>query len=339
MKWHEHVYSWKAMAKSRHLSLENPHDCINTLTSIFAQFAVDRVTLANTLSQLRGELRWTEDKRPYYDVYPSVTDAFVNIDLAKIKGSQIRLPIPDLLVRFPVGKEFQASSQTDWKTKVRSFLVSETIAYKGEVSEKKKSVSHQSVPSSEHHTGDWTNDKRGLLISIDRGEASDVNGISIPMPIVRGVLLWGEGNNDVSIEDHLEKGRGNNKLAPVDEEVVTNVVRLIVALCLLKNNPDLIEQEPLEADRRKWEATHDPKYLEKAERRGTRRWSVGKHIEVEPGFRRPHFAIRWCGKGGTDPQIRPIKGCLVKRQKVEEIPTGYLDEDERGNNSPDESGT
>lgn len=288
--WHDHAYFWKALARSRRLTGE-PEACIESLMRHFTNLGINGVVLNNTNCQLRAELRWTKDKRPFYEVYPSVTEAFINIDLGKIKPSHVVLPLKDLMIRFRVGNEFQASPTK----KVQTVLVSDTVAKNG---------------------------GRGLLLSINDGSVATVNGVDVPVHTVRGIVM----DDDLSMEELLLRGRdvlldGDN----VDEEAIVNVVRLVSALCLLKDNPDLIEQEPLEADRAKWEATHDPKYLEKAANRGTRRWSVGKHIDVAPGFRRPHFSIRWCGKGGTDPQLRPIKGCLVRRQKIEEIPTGYLD--------------
>jgi hypothetical protein len=159
-----------------------------------------------------------------------------------------------------------------------------------------------------------------LLLAINDGTTESINGVEVPIHTVRGMII----RDDVSVEELLSRGRDLGET--VDEDAVANAVRLVVAICLLKDNPDLIEPEPLEADRAKWEATHDPNLLEKAARRGNRRWSVGKHIDVAPGFRCPHFAIRWCGKGGTDPQLRPIKGCLVRRKQIEDVPTGYLDE-------------
>ena len=286
--WHDHVYFWKALARCRRVD-GDPIACIEAIMGHFESRDINKVVLKNTECQMRAEHRWALDKRPYYDVYPSVTEAFINVDLAKINSAHVALPLKDLLIRFQVGHEFQASPTK----KVRSILASDTNAADG---------------------------GRGLLLAINDGTKELLNDIEVPVHTVRGLVL----RDDVSMEELLTRGRDLGD--EVDEEAVANVTRLVVALCLLKNNPDLIEPEPLEADRARWEETHDPKLIEKAVKRGTRRWSVGKHIDVAPGFRRPHFAIRWCGKGGIDPQLRPIKGCLVRRKKLEEIPTGYLDE-------------
>ena len=131
-----------------------------------------------------------------------------------------------------------------------------------------------------------------------------------------------------SVAHHLKLGREQPFCDDkIDDEAVDNAFRLICTLCLLKDDPELIAPLPLDKDREKWEATHDLALIEKAARRGKRAWAVGRDIEVAPGFRRPHFAIRWCGKGRVDPRLRPIKGCLVHRRQIEDVPTDWLGPD------------
>ena len=73
-----------------------------------------------------------------------------------------------------------------------------------------------------------------------------------------------------------------------------------------------------------FDETGDPKYVEKAHRRGKIGWKIGDRIEVDPHFRRPHFAIRWCEEGRRVPRLRPIKGCIVHRHKATTVPTGLM---------------
>lgn len=65
--------------------------------------------------------------------------------------------------------------------------------------------------------------------------------------------------------------------------------------------------------------------VERAIRRGKNGWSIGKDWDSIPHFRRPHFGIRWTGKGGKTPKLVPIKGSFVKRSELAKVPTGYLD--------------
>jgi hypothetical protein len=242
----------------------------------------------NQLVQLQSEHDWVEARRPYYNIYPSVAEAFTKVDLSKVDCSMIKLPVQDLMIRFQVGRELYASKTT----KVRSILVRENVTIY---------------------------EKRGWLAAINTGVMSG----EIPVHTVVGCRMQA----GTTIADHLQKGRAMPLTDDtIDTEAVDNVFRLVATLCLLKDNPEIIEPIPLEADRAKWDRNHDPALIDKAARRGNRGWSVGAHIDVAPGFRRPHFAIRWCGPGGRDPQVRPIKGCLVHRQKITEVPTGHLDD-------------
>lgn len=105
----------------------------------------------------------------------------------------------------------------------------------------------------------------------------------------------------------------------------TPKLRLAIAILLLEHDPSIIEPEVLSKDRLKWEETKDLKYVTKAIRRGITGWRVGEKVEVIPHFRKPHFAIRWTGKGSTIPKLTAIKGSIVHREIVEQVPTGYLD--------------
>lgn len=241
----------------------------------------------NVIADLLGEGRWASAQRPYYDMYPSVTEGFIKLDLDKVECQSIKLPLPDLLLRFAVGQEPHSG-------RIKTILASETSM----------------------------KDRGGILIRIQEGEKDNKNPqISLPISTSCGLTL----QPGVSILHQLQYGRSNPYCNDIVDDTLVEVAwKLVIAVCLLADNPDLIEQEPLDADRQKWEATHDMSLIEKAGRRGKRAWAVGKHITVAPGFRRPHFAIRWTGKGGTIPQLKPIRGCLVQRKIITQVPTGRL---------------
>src|SRR4051812_3843459 len=107
MAWHDHPYFWKPMARARGYSTDDPEKAVDAISRNLDRVKTSQVTFVNTRAQLYGELRWTASKRPYYDIYPSVTQAFTKIDLTKIKGEHIQFPMPDLLLRFQVGREFE----------------------------------------------------------------------------------------------------------------------------------------------------------------------------------------------------------------------------------------
>lgn len=102
------------------------------------------------------------------------------------------------------------------------------------------------------------------------------------------------------------------------------ILRVVATICLIGNDPDIITPDVLAADRANFDRTGDSKYVEKAVRRGKRGWIVGSRLEIDPHYRRPHLAIRWCEQGHSVPRIVPVKGAIVKRSKYTEIPTGFL---------------
>lgn len=301
MRWHDHRLLCTAMSSI--LNLKGP--LLDTLPIILrrveSQFAGKPIA-NNTLVDLRTEGEWLYQERPYYDLYPSVAEAFTKIDLSKVPCESVSLPLPNLMIRLAVGHELNG---------IRSILVSQSDNG-SELVEGGKIVKVEGAKC-------W-------MIRINTGETTPArNNVLLPVHTVSGIVL----KPGCTLSERLLRGREQPYCddRDVDPDVVDTAARIVCAICMLAGDPDLIEPEPLEADRVKWEATHDMALIEKAGRRGKRAWAVGKHIEVAPGFRRPHFAIRWCGKGGTEPRLRPIRGCLVRRQAVVEVPTGFLGEE------------
>lgn len=107
------------------------------------------------------------------------------------------------------------------------------------------------------------------------------------------------------------------------------VIRIVLALCLLAKDDSIVTADLLSKDRDRLagkDITDDELQaaIDRAHRRGKVGWNVGKDIEINPHFRKPHFALRWTGKGREVPQIVPVKGAIVKRSSVTKVPTGYL---------------
>ncbi len=284
--WHDHPLAWKTIAAARRYSPRM------TPAQVLEAFKLENSHLRNannTVGQIQTEMLWTQNDRPYYDLYPGVAEALIKIDLDKLDCDEFRLPLPELMIRMPVGRELQLSS----KTSLRTLLV-------GEVELK---------------------NRRGWVLSLNTGATMKMNGVDVYIHTVQGLRL----THGSTLMDHYRQGRDKPYSDDtLDNEAILNTIRLVATLCLLKDDPDLIEPLPLEVDRAKWELTHDLALIEKASRRGKVGFAIGKHVEVAPGFRRPHFGIRWCGKGRTDPRVRPIKGCLVRKRVITEVPTDWL---------------
>lgn len=313
MQWNDHPLFWKATADRFRLK-GNAEVVVPQILNTLSRpglFGGNEALQINTLADLRDELEWIKDGRPFYNLYPSVAEAFTKVDLSKLNCDQVRLPIRHLLIRFAEGKELVAKG-----TRIKSILVGETLSAVSFVrkanwkSAKVKVGSGERLPS-------W-------IMRINDGSCEIYEGIRIPIHTLSAITLVPKE----PIMSRLVNAREHNYVegSDINNDVVELAYRIVCALCLLRENSDLIEPLPLESDRAKWEATHDWKLIEKAARRGKKGWAVGKHIEVAPGFRRPHFAIRWMGKGRIRPELRPIRGCLVRKREVQEVPTGFLDE-------------
>lgn len=106
------------------------------------------------------------------------------------------------------------------------------------------------------------------------------------------------------------------------------VMRIIGTLFLLENDPSIIQPDVLAADRDRFDNSTDPelrqRLIDKARKRGVVGWRIGESYETIPHYRRPHFGLRYTGTGGTIPRIVPIKGAVVHRQKLTQVPTGYI---------------
>lgn len=127
---------------------------------------------------------------------------------------------------------------------------------------------------------------------------------------------------------------------PLPVNLLDRIVAIYACLCLLDSDSGLLDRVVMSADRDKFEKSNDEKYVSRAEKRGIVGWDVGRGVEVMPHFRRPHFAIRWMGtRPNLSPHIRPVKGSVVHRDKIVEMPTGYQPDEEPAMSAVDAADT
>lgn len=114
------------------------------------------------------------------------------------------------------------------------------------------------------------------------------------------------------------------------DEMLTEVtarLRIAIGVMLLASDPRYCEPVLLNRDKGKLlNETEREVAIERARRNGNYGFDIGKGIEVSPHFRRPHFAIRWTGKGSSVPRLVPVKGAVINESLVTTVPTGYEDE-------------
>jgi len=216
--------------------------------------------------QLQNEREWERARKPYYNVWPSIVPMLTRLNL-DLDSSLIQLPLPALCIRFPKDKTALTFEWKGEEVQIRCILMG-TI-----------------------------NDGRGLSILIDVGETmGDGKTFGVPIYTYRNFRR----QRGLTVEEALAE-LGSDGLAElgvqVPDDLVVDCIRLCCSLCLLENDPSVIEPDVLSKDRGRFEDTGDQKYVEKAHRRGKVGWDVGRHIEVIPHFRRPHMALVWTGRG------------------------------------------
>jgi len=251
-----------------------------------------RVNSAQFYGQLQVERTWENARKPYYAVWPSIVPMLTRLNL-DLDSSLIQLPLPALCIRFPKEKNPLAFDWKDEPVHIRCMMM-------GEI-----------------------NEGRGLSILIDVGEGmTDGEGFGVPIYTYRNFRR----KSGLTVEEALRE-IGSNELAElgvqIPEELIIDCVRLCCSLCLLENDPSVIEPDVLSKDRGKFEQTGDEKYIDKAHRRGKVGWNVGKRMEVAPHYRRPHMTLVWTGTGRAVPKVVPRRGSVVHREKVEKVPSGF----------------
>ena len=251
------------------------------------------------------EKSWYESMRPYYKVWPSVVPALCRLNLS-MKPSDLRVEQTrkwkTICVRFPVGHEASAGG-----TCIRSMLCAvHNMQFRGEAA---MTIAGEAEPPP----------RRCLCL------CTNASLTQSPQSLKQGfVVIDFDSELDMTMEDLIHS---QTELSPMSAEVAGKAVKVALTVNLLANDPSIIEPDVLKADRQKYNETHDPKYVAKAKRRGVVGWKIGESYESTPHYRRPHFGLRWTGKGRGVPRIVPVKGSVVHRKKIAQVPTGYITPD------------
>jgi hypothetical protein len=241
--------------------------------------------------QLNNERDWEQARRPYYNVWPSIVPMLTKLNL-DLDSALIQLPMPALSIRLPTKQNPMTFQWRGQPFEIRCMLL-----------------------------GDM-GDGQAISVLVDVGETMHNGVCDVPVYTYSNFPR----EKGLTVEQSLAS-LGKNRLAElgvqIPSDLVTDCVRLCCSLCLLENDPSVIEPDVLSKDRDKFEQGGDQKYVDKAHRRGKIGWNVGRHIEVAPHYRRPHMALVWTGRGRTVPKIVPRRGSVVHRELVEKVPSGF----------------
>ncbi|MCK9459548.1 MAG: hypothetical protein M0R80_07910 [Proteobacteria bacterium] len=254
------------------------------------------------VTRYKAEANWLKADRPFYNVWPKIIPMLIRLNLNKIDTSWVRPPLSELCIRLPERDNPLGFEYKQQQYFVRTILIADAL------------IGTSLAGSS-----------RGVCIWLDFGEVETqmVCGVPISAPIHNYYMF--QCTEGVSVQEEIEKlppDPGLSYGVQIPHTLVLDCIRLICTLCFLGNTPQLITPDVLADDFLKFENTGDWKYVEKARRRHKYGWNVGKHIEVNPHWRRPHLALYWVGKGRTIPEILPRKGALIHKELVDKVPTG-----------------
>ena len=288
MKFHEYE---TIPTTSRRCSKQFPHLRVEVTRQDVVRALLDENTGSMERAHADFDTVWEEHRRPYYRIYPSLIPMLTRLDLDRVQGSSIKLPpgLSCLSVQFPVGHELHNEVRTMWLNII--------------------AMDHGKLVS------------RGLSIGLDHGEVA----YGSPVYLIRWFEL-SEKSIEQSLSD-LPIHASANEGKQLDDAIVKDAIRLACTLCLIGDDPNILEPEVLSKDRHRVDQSNIENLVEKARRRGKLGWSLGQSLETIPHYRRPHPALVWTGVGRKIPKIIMRAGSVVHRDAVAAVPTGYGDDD------------
>jgi hypothetical protein len=231
------------------------------------------------------EERWTKNNRPYYNVWPRIVAMFLKLDISRIQLADVKLPVSPLLIAF---------SKHDTTVEKNGHRLRTIIAHTHH-NMKREPVTQLFCDFGEYDDGDERLAK-AWAASIEH----------------RGTVLT-----------MLEESRCNeSSLSRIEHECVVEAMNVICTLCLLEDDPTIIEPDVLDKHRHQWLESRDGKYVQAAIKRGKRGWNVGRNLTVNPHTRNPHECLFWTGKDRKKPVIKIRRGSVIHRKVVEKVPTG-----------------
>lgn len=260
---------------------------------------------------LQDEADWAEKRMPYYNLWPNIIPALTSLRL-DVEATFFALPITPLLVRFPAKVPHPLSWSYDGKEwSIRTMMVAE--------SQLKPTVQFNTL-----HNLPKSGPVPAISFWLDIGEVVDPDTPEYQRKLYKHLLKvpgWSIERSFLEIPAHDSTNEG----VIYPDDIVRNCARIACTLCLMAADPELVSPDVLNEDRSKYAATKDSRLVTKAHQRGKVGWNVGADIEIVPHYRNAcPAALYWTGVGRRTPRIRFRKGCFVHKNKLSDVPTGFL---------------
>lgn len=260
-----------------------------------------------SLAGLIGEHFWYDSGRPYYNLYPSLIKSFAKLKLdLPLDRENIRIPhgLCSLCIRLSEGNETILMADGHY---LKSILISTVKNINGD----------------------------GLILAMDYGETAEDIELDKEFKITEhAVIRYGDYETvEKALNDYfIEPAQLGPSTVTASMEGVKNAFRIALACTLLEKNNDILEPEVLNRDLEK-ARTASPEELERLVARARNNhkfgWSVGRKIEVDPHWRNPHQCWQAVGKKWSQRRLIIRAGSHIHKDKIKEVPTGYLDDEMR----------
>jgi hypothetical protein len=237
--------------------------------------------------QAVAEENFIRNKRPFYRLYPGITEALTKIGVEKHDISKIHPPVNPLSLEFPIDRPLIAGTR-----KIVNILFGEFENTDSLFIEYRSHVDTFGVIL-------FPREKETIMHLIgDTKEESDRETNKVVLQIVFGVCMIPHTETDLI--KPLVLNRDKEKFA------ATGDVKFI----------DRAKRNGVHG----WEIGRDIPTQEEME---ILRQQHGEPGRKSPHWRMGHFAIRHTGEGRSIPVIRWIKETFINKDLWKEVPTGY----------------
>jgi hypothetical protein len=253
--------------------------------------------------QTEMEEPWIRAGRPYYQIWPKILPMLARLRLDAVQATQIKLPLQTICFRFSERTDGPLSFDFEGVRYGMKAILACSLPV---------SVSGKSMP--------------GIVLACDYGETISLKtGYTGPIVSFWNIPLL-EGATVEQAMSSMPRHPTANMGIQVPQQVYDDLVRIVCTVCLMGNDPQIIEPDVLAADRDKLDGADQTlmdRLIDKAKRRGKFGFHVGRNLDVSPHYRRAHPALVWTGPARRIPRIVLRKDSLVHRELVEKIPTGH----------------
>lgn len=242
-------------------------------------------SLVIELALALGESTWLKANRPYYDVYPSVIEMLEKINL-DFDLTDLKLPMgfAGLLLKFPSGNKLGVVGKSNIDS---VFISTESLQ-----------------------------NRRLLIFTYIRNDGTNVEKTSME-------FSYNNGENGRNVISNLKDTVAESSTGITGVELACAFFKIYVSICLIGEDPELIERCVLSSDENKLNDSNRDKLVSKAIGRGKHGFKLGAGLEKIPHFRKAHMCWVRYGKGRTQRKLRLRKGSIIHRSKIEKMPTGF----------------